>query len=188
MRKIVVTEFISLDGVIEDPGGAEGYKYGGWSMPYFNDKVGEFKLEELVAADALLLGRVTYEGFAKAWPEYSDEAGFADRMNNYPKYVVSRTLQNATWNNSTVIRDNVIDRIKELKNQDGRNILVGGSAQLSHFLRQNDLVDEYRLAVHPVILGTGKRLFQDTGDKTPLQLVENRDFGGGSFGLVYTRA
>src|SRR5215831_10315153 len=103
-RRLVVSEFVSLDGVMEDPGGAEGYEHGGWTMPYWDDQIGAFKLEELFASGALLLGRVTYEGFAKAWPSMTDEAGFADRMNGMPKHVVSSTLGEATWNNSTVIR------------------------------------------------------------------------------------
>jgi dihydrofolate reductase len=178
MRKVVVTEFMTLDGVIEDPGGAEGFKYGGWSMRYWSDDIGAFKLDELFASDAQLLGRVTYEGFAVAWPGQSDAAGFADRMNGMPKYVVSTTLKDATWNNSQIISANVAEEVAKLKQQDGGDILIAGSADLIHFLRQHNLIDRYQLLIYPVVLGEGKRLFKD-GIDSSLKLVETRPYDSG---------
>ena len=160
MGKIVVTEFVSLDGVFEDPGGAEGYAHGGWTFTFNQGEDGaKFKLDELMAADAQLLGRVTYEGFAKAWPSMTDPVGFADKMNGMPKYVVSSTLAEAGWNNSSVIG---LDAVPGLKDTYQGDILVAGSGQLVRGLTDLGLVDEYRLMVFPVILGTGKRLFDGT--------------------------
>ena len=158
MRRIVVTEFMSLDGIFEDPGNAEKYKYGGWTMPFINDEFNNFKEEELHAADAQLLGRITYEGFAKAWPERTGDA-FSDKFNNMPKYVVSKTLKKAEWNNSHIIAHNVAKEIALLKEEEGNDILVSGSGKLVNFLLEEELVDELRLLVYPVVLGTGKRLF-----------------------------
>jgi dihydrofolate reductase len=167
MGKIVVTEFVSLDGVIEDPGGAEGYRHAGWTFTFERGAEGDkFKLDELVSAEAQLLGRVTYEGFAAAWPTIEDSAGFADRMNSMPKYVVSKTLNKADWNNSTVLSGDPIEEITALKDKIAGNILVAGSASLVHLLAANDLVDEYRLMIFPVVLGSGKRLFADTVNET----------------------
>jgi dihydrofolate reductase len=187
MRKVVVTEFITLDGVIEDPGGAEAFKYAGWSMPYWDEGIGKIKFDELFAADALLLGRVTYEGFAAAWPSQSDEAGFADRMNGIHKHVVSTTLQKADWNNSTIIKGNVPEEVAKLKQQPGQDILVFGSAALIQTLIQHNLVDQYTLLVYPVVLGTGKRLFQNDSN-TKLKLVETQSFPSGVVLLVYQPA
>jgi len=184
MRKIVVSEFVSLDGVMEDPGGAEKSKLGGWTMQYWNDEIGKFKLEELFASDALLLGRVTYQGFAAAWPSRTDEQGFAQWMNSIPKYVVSTTLKHLDWNNSRLIKGNLPDEISKLKQQSGKNILVNGSATLVHTLMQHDLIDEYRLLVYPVVLGDGKRLFKD-GKNTKLRLAETRTFPSGVVLLQY---
>lgn len=170
MRKVVVTEFLTLDGVMEAPNE--------WSFPYWNDEIGAFKLNELMMSDALLLGRVTYEGFAAAWPERTDDAGFADRMNNVNKYVVSTTLKDPTWNNSTVIAEDVADEIAKLKQQDGQDILVAGSATLIKSLMRDNLVDEFQLLVYPVVLGHGKRLFAD-GVGTSLKLVESRPYDSG---------
>jgi len=157
MGRIVVTEFVSLDGVFEDPGGAEGYQHGGWTFTFDQGEDGaKFKLDELMAADAQLLGRVTYEGFAKAWPSMTDPVGFADKMNGMPKYVVSKTLTEPAWHNSTVIG---LDDAAALKDQFQGDILVAGSGQLVRGLTGLGLVDEYRLMVFPVILGTGRRLF-----------------------------
>ena len=178
MRKIIVSEFISLDGVIEDPGGAEGFEHGGWTFPYWSDEIGKFKREELFAGDTLLLGRVTYEGFAAAWPSRTDEQGFAERMNSLPKFVVSNTLAEADWQNSTVVNGDVAAEIAKLKDQPGGDILVAGSAQLVRTLAQHDLVDEYRLLVYPVVLGSGKRLFGD-GKRADLELREVRSFDSG---------
>jgi dihydrofolate reductase len=172
MGRIVVTEFVSLDGVMEDPGGAEGYRHGGWTFQWNRGEAGDrFKLDELMAAEALLLGRVTYEGFAAAWPTIEDEAGFAAKMNSMPKYVISKTLQDPTWTNTTVLSGDPVDEIKELKGRIDGDILVGGSAQLAHLLTEHDLVDEYRLMVFPVILGSGKRLFPDAERETPGRLT-----------------
>jgi dihydrofolate reductase len=157
MRRIIVAEFVSLDGVMEDPGGAEGFEYGGWTFKYPDPKGYEFKGQELWDCDALLLGRTTYEGFAAAWPDMEDEAGFADKMNSMPKVVVSTTLTDPAWNNTTVVPD--VEAVAALKQQDGGDILVNGSAQLVHALTEHGLVDEWRLMVFPIVLGSGKRLF-----------------------------
>jgi dihydrofolate reductase len=188
MRKVVVTEFVSLDGVMEDPGGAEGFEHGGWTIPYWGDDIGTFKQDELFASDALLLGRVTYEGFAAAWPSQTDEVGFADRMNGLPKYVVSTTLDKAEWNNSTIIKGDVAEEVARLKQQPGQDILVAGSAALARTLQQHGLVDEYRLLVYPVVLGSGKRLFGDAGAMTKLTLVEAKPFDSGVVALTYRLA
>jgi dihydrofolate reductase len=174
MRRIVVSEFVTLDGVMEDPGGAEGFDRGGWAFQFERGPDGDkFKLDEVLEADALLLGRRTYEGFARAWPTVTDEVGFAEKMNSMPKYVVSSTLESADWNNSTVINGDVPEEVAKL---DG-NILVAGSAQLVQTLMDHDLVDEYRLMIYPVLLGSGKRLFKDGGDTTALQIVETNQTG-----------
>jgi dihydrofolate reductase len=178
MGRIVVTEFISLDGVIEDPGGAEGFKHGGWTFAFnTGDEGDQFKLEETMAAEALLLGRVTYDGFAAAWPTMEGTGAFGEKMNGMPKYVVSSTLQNAEWSNSTVLRGDPVEEVAKLKNDVDGVILVGGSAQLAQTLIEHDLVDEIRLMVFPVVLGTGKRLFGDTSDRKPLKLTESRTVG-----------
>jgi len=188
MGKIVVTEFISTDGVIEDPGGAEDYKHGGWSFQIDRGEEGEkFKRDETEASDALLLGRVTYEGFADAWP--SREGEFADRFNAMPKFVVSTTLDKPAWNNSTVISRDVPKEVGKLKERFANDVVVHGSAQLVNTLKEHDLVDEYRLMVFPVVLGTGKRLFSDGGDLTPLKLSEAKQVGpDGVIILTYQRA
>lgn len=173
MRNIVVTEFVSLDGVMENPG---------WTFPYWNDEIAQFKGEESSASDALLLGRVTYEGFAAAWPNSTDEG--ADDFNGVRKYVVSTTLETAEWNNSTLIKGNVVEEITKLKQQDGGDITVHGSGMLVQTLIENDLVDRYRLLVYPVVLGKGKRLFQD-GITATLNRVDARSFGSGVTALIY---
>ncbi len=187
MRKLVVSEFVTLDGVMEDPGGAEGFERGGWSMPYWHDDIGTFKFDELFASDALLLGRVTHGGFAAAWPGRTDEQGFADRMNSLPKYVVSTTLSEAAWDNSHIIRENVVEAIQALKEQTGKDILVAGSGALIQTLMAHNLVDEYRLLVYPVVLGVGKRIFKD-GVSATLKLVEARAFPSGVALLRYEPA
>lgn len=174
MRRIVVSEFVTLDGVMEDPGGAEDFDRGGWAFQFERGPDGDkFKLDEVLEADALLLGRKTYEGFAKAWPTVTDEVGFAEKMNSMPKYVVSSTLESADWNNSTVINGDVAEEVAKL---DG-NILVAGSAQLVQTLMDHNLVDEYRLMIYPVLLGSGKRLFTDGVDTTALEIVETNQTG-----------
>jgi dihydrofolate reductase len=187
--RIVVTEFVSLDGVMEDPGGAEGYEHGGWSFQVNRGDEGDkFKLEELVDAEAQLLGRVTYEGFAKAWPSITDEAGFAEKMNAMPKYVVSSTLTNPEWQNTTVLSGDVAEGVSKLKQEVDGNILVAGSAQLVQGLIEHDLVDELRLMVYPVVLGSGKRLFGKTSDKKALRLADSKVVGDGVQILVYESA
>jgi dihydrofolate reductase len=178
MRRIVVSEFVSVDGVMEDPGGSEGFERGGWAFKFDRGAEGDrFKLDEVMQADALLLGRKTYQAFAGAWPSRTDEAGFADKMNSMPKFVVSRTLESGDWNNSKVIKANTVDEISRLKEQPGGDLLVNGSAQLVRTLAEHDLVDEYRLMVFPVVLGDGKRLFESTSDMKALRLVDSRQVG-----------
>ena len=188
MGKIVVTEFVSLDGIFEDPGGAESYKHGGWSFQINRGDDGDkFKLDEALASDALLLGRVTYQGFADAWPSRTGE--FADKFNSMPKYVVSTTLNTLEWNNSHLINGDVAREVPKLKEQFGGDVVVHGSGQLVNSLKERDLVDEYRLMVFPVILGTGKRLFADGGDLVPLKLADTRQVGpDGVVILTYQRA
>jgi dihydrofolate reductase len=191
MGKIVVTEFVSLDGVMEAPGGGEDFKYGGWSFEFDRgDEGNKFKLDETMASDALLLGRVTYEGFAAAWPSRQDEAGFADKFNSMPKYVVSSTLTDPEWNNSTVLdpATDLGDQVTRLKDEHDGDIVVHGSAQLVHWLLDNDLVDEVRLMVFPVVLGTGKRVFGETSDKKALSLTDSTTVGDGVAVLIYERA
>ena len=189
MGRIVVTEFVSLDGVMEDPGGVEGFKHGGWSFGINRGEEGDkFKLDETLEAEALLLGRVTYEGFAAAWPSMTDEVGFADKMNTMPKYVVSSTLQDLTWDNSTRIDGDIADEVAKLKEQVAGDILVAGSATLVQALVKDDLVDELRLMVFPVVLGKGKRLFGETSDKKRLRLKSSTVVGDGVAILVYERA
>jgi dihydrofolate reductase len=186
MGKIVVTEFVSLDGVMEDPGGAEGFKYGGWTFEISRGEEGDrFKLDETMASDALLLGRVTYEGFAAAWP--SREGEFADKFNQMPKYVVSSTLDDPEWENSTVLRGDLAEEVAQLKAKHDGDVVVHGSAQLVQGLLERDLVDELRLMVFPVVLGAGKRLFGETSDKKRLELVDAKTVGDGVAVLTYRR-
>ncbi len=185
MRRVVVSEFVTTDGVMEDPGGSEGFDRGGWALQFNRGPEGDkFKLDELMAADALLLGRKTYEGFAAAWPSIKDEAGFADRMNGLPKYVVSTTLKAANWNNSRIIRANVAEAVSKLKKQPGQDILIGGSGQLIRSLMDYDLIDEYRLMIYPVVLGSGKRLFTE-GNYATLKLVEVKPLSSGIILMRY---
>jgi dihydrofolate reductase len=177
MRKVIVTEFVSLDGVMEAPGGEEGYAHTGWVFQFQDPKQNQFKLDEMLEAEAHLLGRVTYEGFAAAWPSRRGE--FADRMNSMPKYVASTTLKELDWNNSTLLEGDVAEAVSKLKQQDGGDILVAGSRTLVHTLMEHDLVDEYRLMIFPVVLGSGRRLFPETPDKTVLKLVDTQAFDSG---------
>jgi dihydrofolate reductase len=187
--RVVVSEFVTLDGVMEDPGGAEGFDRGGWAFQFDRGPEGDkFKLDEVFETDALLLGRVTYQGFAEAWPSRTDEAGFADKMNSMPKFVVSTKLEDAEWNNSTLIKENVAEEVSKLKQQPGGNILIAGSGQLVHTLMQHDLIDEYRLMVFPIVLGNGKRLFPDGSDATALRLVDSKPVGSGVLILTYQPA
>ena len=187
MGRIVVTEFISVDGVIEDPGGAEDYEHSGWSFEFDRgDDGNKFKLDETMESEALLLGRVTFQGFADAWP--SREGEFADKFNDMPKYVVSSTIDGSEWNNSTVLEGDVADAVANLKQEQDGDIVVHGSAQLVQTLLEHGLVDELRLMVFPVVLGSGKRLFGDGGDKRDLQLTDSRTVGDGVGILVYRPA
>jgi dihydrofolate reductase len=187
MGKIVITEFISLDGVVEDPGGSEDFKYGGWSFELSRGDEGDkFKLDETMGSDALLLGRKTYEGFADAWPQRDGE--FADKFNNMPKYVVSSTLTDPEWSNSIVVDGDLADAVSKIRAEHDGDIVVHGSAQLSQALLEQDLVDELRLMVYPVVLGAGKRLFGETSVKKTLKLVESQPVGDGVVILVYGRA
>ena len=192
MGRIVVTEFISLDGVIEDPGGSEDFKHGGWSFEFNRGEDGNrFKLEETRNAEAMLLGRVTYEGFAEAWPQRTeeDETGFADKFNNMPKYVVSSKLKEPLeWNNSKLLEGDPIEATEKLKDELDGEIVVHGSATLAQSLIENDLVDEIRLMVFPVVLGAGQRLFAETSDKKPMKLADSKTVGDGVSILTFQRA
>jgi dihydrofolate reductase len=187
MGRIVITEFASLDGVVEDPGGSENFKYGGWSFEIDRgDEGNKFKLDETMASDALLLGRVTYEGFAAAWPSRDGE--FADKFNTMPKYVVSSTLSEPEWTNSTVLSGDITADVENLKGEHDGDIVVHGSVQLARYLIDHDLVDELRLMVYPVVLGRGKRLFGETSDKKTLRLVDSKVVGDGVVVLTYAKA
>lgn len=175
MRKLIVSEFVTLDGVMEAPGGEEGHPHSGWVFDFMSSEQERYKLDEVMESEALLLGRVTYEGFAAAWPERGGE--FADKMNGMPKYVVSTTLDDPEWNNTRVMRD--VRDVAGLKQGDGGPILVAGSRRLVHGLMEHGLVDEFRLMIFPVVLGSGARLFPDTPEKTPLKLSDTRSFDSG---------
>jgi dihydrofolate reductase len=186
MGRIVITEFVSLDGVMEAPGG-EDFKYKGWSFDFDRgDEGNKFKLDETMESDALLLGRVTYEGFAAAWPSRDGE--FADKFNTMPKYVVSSTLEDPEWNNSTVLKGDVAEEVTKLKQELDGNIYVHGSCRLAQTLIEHDLVDELHLMVFPVVLGTGKRLFGETSDKKALRLTDSKTVGEGITILIYEPA
>lgn len=173
MGNVVVSEFITVDGVIEDPGGAEGSAHGGWSGKFKSGpEGGKFKFEELMAADALLLGRVTYEGFAAAWPTMEGTGEYGEKMNGIPKSVASTTLGRADWNNSTILRGDLAEEVRKLKGQVSGDVLVFGSAKLAQSLIEHDLIDEYRLMVYPILLGSGKRLFAEAGSASNLQLAD----------------
>jgi dihydrofolate reductase len=187
MGRVVVTEFISLDGVIEDPGGAEDFKYGGWSFEISRgDEGDQFKLDETMSSEALLLGRRTYEGFAEAWP--SREGEFADKFNEMPKYVVSSTLKDPEWTNVHVLDGDVAEEVSKLRREQDGDIVVHGSAQLVQALVEHGLVDELRLMMFPVVLGSGKRLFGETSDKRRLKLTNSKTVGDGVTILVYEAA
>ncbi|MFN8051041.1 MAG: dihydrofolate reductase family protein [Acidimicrobiales bacterium] len=173
MRKLVVTEFISLDGVMEAPGGDDGYVHGPWTMPYWCDDIGAYKNAEMETADALLLGRRTYEGFAAAWPSRTGD-DFSDKMNSMAKYVVSGTLTSADWQNTTILSGDMATEVAALKAQDGGDIMVAGSATLAQSLFEADLVDELRLAIYPITLGSGKKLFPHESrlDFEPVEITQ----------------
>lgn len=178
MGRVVVSEFVTLDGVIEAPGGGEEFEHAGWSFRFDRGPEGDqFKFEELQAAGALLLGRVTYEAFASVWPTFQDEQGFADKFNSMPKFVASRTLERADWGPTTVVGKDLADEVGRAKETTEGDVLVNGSAQLVQALVAEDLVDEYRLMLFPIVLGTGKRLFGDGALVPSLRLVESRPLG-----------
>ena len=189
MKKVVASIFVTLDGVMEDPGGAEGFDLGGWSFKYGgrSDDDMNHAGDLLRGSDALLLGRKTYEGFAKAWPGMKGSDWYADRMNNLPKYVVSSTLDKAEWNNSTIINRDFVKEVAELKRQPGQNILIFGSGELVNGLLRHGLLDEMRLLVHPVVLGRGKRLFAD-GSPVGLAAADAKVFRSGIVLLVFEPA
>jgi len=185
MRRIVVSEFMSVDGVMEDPGGAEGFNRGGWAFQFDRGSEGDkFKLDEVMDADAMLLGRVTYEGFAAAWPQRTDDAGFADKMNSMQKFVVSNTLtEPLTWANSVLLLD--VAAVKALP--DGPGLTLLGSGALLRALLAEDLVDELLLLVHPIVLGAGQRMFAADGPHARLRLVDATPTGAGVVITQYAR-
>jgi dihydrofolate reductase len=187
MGKIVVSQFVTVDGVVEDPGGSESHERGGWAFKYDRGADGDkFKLDEVMASEALLLGRTTYEGFAEAWP--TREGDFADKFNNMPKFVVSDTLESPEWNNSTVIKPaDLVAEVSKLRDEFGGDVLINGSVQLVKALADNNLVDEYRLMVFPTVLGAGKKLFGDTDTAASLKLVESKP-AGETLILIYVPA
>lgn len=187
MARIVVTEFISVDGVVEGPSGTEEFERVGWTDPFKRGPEGnEFKVEETMASDAMLLGRVTYEQFAAVWPHV--EGDFANTFNSMPKYVVSSTLKDPEWNNTTVLSGDVIEDVSQLKQRYERDIVVHGSPRLARTLIEHDLVDELRLMVFPIVVGAGKRLFDSTSETKRLRLLATKTFGDGIHLLVYQRA
>ena len=178
MRRVVWSEYISLDGVVEEPGM--------WSLSYFSDDLAEYKYDELFASDALLMGRVTYEGFAAAWPTMEEiEGDFAVRMNALPKYVASTTLEKADWNNSTIVRENVPDEVARLKQQSGKDLLIAGGGALARTLLDHGLIDEIRMLLHPIAVGVGQRLFEGANDSTALTLIDTQRFDSGVVALTY---
>ncbi|HVV57330.1 MAG TPA: dihydrofolate reductase family protein [Gaiellaceae bacterium] len=186
MGRIVVTEYISVDGVVEAPSGMESFERVGWTDAFSRGAEGDrFKFEETMASDALLLGRVTYDGFAPVWPQVEGE--FGDKFNSMPKYVVSSTLENPEWNNTTVLRGDPVEEAARLKERYERDVVVHGSPRLAQTLIEHDLVDALHLQVYPVIVGAGKRLFADTTATKRLRLTSAQTFGDVHF-LVYERA
>lgn len=177
MRKLIVTEFISVDGVVGDPHL--------WHFPFWSDEMGAYKLNEVMTHDTLLLGRTTYEGFAEAWPGYTDEVGFADRMNAMPKYVVSTTLENPAWNNTTVVNGDVEAALARLKAEPGQDIMIAGSVTLINSLMDSGLIDEYRLMVHPVVVGQRLRLWSDRDTPAALSLESVEQLPNGVLVLNY---
>ncbi len=184
MRKVIASEYVTLDGVMEDPGGGEGTGYGGWSFQFWSEEASRFKFDELFASDALLLGRVTYQGFAKAWPTMTGTGEYGERMNSLPKYVASTTLREVEWN-ASLIKGTLAEEVSRLKQQPGQDLLIFGSCDLVHQLSQQDLIDEYRLMVHPIVVGGGKRQFPEGRERKVLRLVETKTLGSGVVMLTY---
>ena len=183
MRELIVTEFVSLDGVMEAPGGEPGHPHSGWTMDYHDEEQIKYKLDETLEAESLLLGRVTYEGFAAAWPERG--GAFADKMNAMPKHVVSSRLTDPEWNNTTVIDGDVPEAVAKLKEGDGGPIVIAGSRTLVHSLIPTGLIDEYRLMIFPVALGSGARVWPDSPDKLVLELADTKRYDSGVVVNVY---
>jgi dihydrofolate reductase len=193
MRKLIVIEFLSLDGVMQAPGAPEedtegGFRHGGWQRPYFDDVLGAAAAEGMAGTDAYLFGRKTYQIMAAFWPTAPDDDPYAGHLNSTPKYVASRTLQNVEWQNSTLIKGDVAEEVAKLKEQPGRDIAVLGSGNLVQALVDNDLVDEYSLTVSPIVLGSGKRLFREADDIRRLRLVDSKPTSTGSLVLTYQPA
>jgi dihydrofolate reductase len=193
MRMLSVIEFLSLDGVMQAPGSPDediegGFRHGGWQRPYFDDVLGATAAEGMAATDTYLFGRKTYQAMAAYWPTVSDDDPFARSLNGTPKYVASRTLRNVEWQNSTLIKGDAVEGVGKLKEQPGRNIAVLGSGELVRTLIENDLVDEYFLAVFPVVLGSGKRLFREADQITKLSLVDSKATSTGGVLLTYRPA
>lgn len=187
MSKLFVTEFVSLDGVMEAPGGEPTHPHAGWVFDFMGEEQMAWKLAETMEAESLLIGRVTYEGFAAAWPDRDGE--FADKMNTMPKHVASTTLAGElAWTNSTVLQGDVLEAVGKLKEGDGGPIMIAGSCTLVHALHNAGLIDEYRLMIFPVVLGSGLRVFPDTPDKTALKLVDSQVFESGVIVHTYHRA
>ena len=180
MRKIVAGLFLSLDGVMESPDK--------WHFPYFNEEMGELIGSQMAAADTMLLGRRTYQEFAGYWPNQTSEVELADYMNNTPKLVASTTLDTVEWQNSTLIKGNVAEELTKLKQQPGKNISITGSATLVRSLLRDKVLDELRLLVHPIVVGSGRRLFEDGGDQLPLRLLDSNTFSTGVLSLTYAPA
>jgi dihydrofolate reductase len=186
MGRIIVTEFVSLDGVMEAPGGGEGFKHEAWAFAVDRGEGDKFKLDETLSSEALLLGRTTYSRFAEAWPSRDGE--FADKFNSMPKYVVSSTLVNPAWNNTRALTGDAMDAAAKLRHEIDGDIVVHGSASLAQALLEHDLVDELRLMVFPVLLGTGRRLFGETKNKKEFQLTQTKQVGDGVLILIYRAA
>jgi len=185
MRNVIVSEYITLDGVMEDPGGLDTFAQSNWHFPFWGEEATKEKFDELLNADALLLGRRTYQEFAPVWPHISDETGYADRINSLPKYVVSTTLSDLEWNNSSLVKGNVAQEVTELKHGVGQDILVLGSGELVYQLDQQNLIDEYRLMVHPIIVGRGTRLFREGIAMKAFRLVSTKKLSSGIVLLSY---
>src|SRR5215510_1010074 len=189
MRKVVAAEYVTLDGVMQDPGGVGEIEHGGWSSQYFNEELGEYQSDQLSASDALVLGRVTFEGFAAAWPSMEETEGeFAVRMNALPKYVASRSLEEPLAWNGTLLKGDLVEEVGKLKQQPGQNLLIYGSSEVVNALHPHGLIDEYALMVFPVTLGVGKHLFREGTDKTDLKLADARTTSTGVAVLTYRTA
>jgi dihydrofolate reductase len=190
MRKLVVIDFLSLDGVMQAPGQPEedtegGFKHGGWAVPYHDESLAENLADSMAATDAYLFGRKTYENFAAYWPSAPREIPFTDHLNNTAKYVVSKTLKQPEWNNTSVLDGDVVEEVRRLKGQPGKRIAVLGSGELVQILMKNDLVDEYFLTVYPILLGAGKKLFHDNDQLRKLELVDSTTTSTGGVVLTY---